>query len=42
VLQREFGISAREALFERPAWELDNLIARYVRDRRRAEADADA
>jgi phosphotransferase system HPr-like phosphotransfer protein len=37
VLQRHFGISAEEALFERPAWELDNLIARYVRDAREEE-----
>jgi hypothetical protein len=35
VLQREFGISAQEALFVRPAWELDNLLRLYVRDRDR-------
>lgn len=37
MLQREFGISAREALFERPAWEIENLIAQYVRDEQARE-----
>lgn len=34
MLAREFRIGAREALFERPAWELDNLVARWARDKR--------
>lgn len=34
VLQREFGISAHEALYERPAWELDNLLDQLERDER--------
>jgi phosphotransferase system HPr-like phosphotransfer protein len=38
VLQKEFGIGAREALFERPAWELDNLLARYREQQQREEA----
>jgi phosphotransferase system HPr-like phosphotransfer protein len=32
VLARIFNISAEDALFVRPAWELDNLLARYARD----------
>jgi len=31
-LQREFGIGAHEALHERPAWEITNLISQYVAD----------
>jgi hypothetical protein len=27
-----FGISAREALYERPTWEIDNLLAHYRRE----------
>lgn len=37
MLQRVFGIGAREALFERPAWELDNLIRFYNRDQAETE-----
>jgi hypothetical protein len=38
VLQREFGISATEALYVRPAWEIENLMSKLIRDRR-AERD---
>lgn len=32
MLQRWFGISADEALYVRPAWELDNLLNHFRRD----------
>jgi phosphotransferase system HPr-like phosphotransfer protein len=32
VLAKHFGISAEDALYVRPAWELDNLLAHHVRD----------
>lgn len=35
MLQREFGIGAHEALFERPAWELDNLIVHLEAEQKR-------
>jgi phosphotransferase system HPr-like phosphotransfer protein len=31
-LQRHFGISADEALYVRPAWELNNLLAHYQQE----------
>jgi hypothetical protein len=34
VLAKHFNISAVEALNVRPAWELDNLLARHYRDLR--------
>jgi phosphotransferase system HPr-like phosphotransfer protein len=34
VLQQEFGIGADEALYVRPAWEIENLMSKYARDRR--------
>jgi hypothetical protein len=34
-LQRVFGISAHEALNERPVWEIDNLLAHHAREKRR-------
>lgn len=37
MLQREFGISAEQALLERPVWELENLIAQYVIDQQQEE-----
>lgn len=42
ILQREFGISADEALYQRPAWELDNLLARFGRDREKHAANPHA
>ena len=39
MLQKEFGISADEALYERPAWELENLLTLYERERREADGD---
>jgi hypothetical protein len=36
VLQKEFGISAHEALYERPAWEIDNLLEYRKRERQAA------
>jgi len=42
VLQRHFGISAHEALFVRPAWELDNLLAQWNAEQKRAEERARA
>jgi hypothetical protein len=30
-----FGISAHEALFERPVWELDNLLLQYGHEQKR-------
>lgn len=36
MLQKEFGISAAEALYERPTWELENLLEHYKRERQAA------
>jgi phosphotransferase system HPr-like phosphotransfer protein len=38
ILARVFGISAHEALHERPAWELDSLLAQYSADLKRGDA----
>jgi len=38
VLAKVFHITADEAMFVRPAWELNNLLERHLRDVR-AEQD---
>jgi phosphotransferase system HPr-like phosphotransfer protein len=37
VLAKHFHITAEDALFVRPAWELDNLLARHYRDVNRGD-----
>jgi phosphotransferase system HPr-like phosphotransfer protein len=37
VLAKVFHIGAEDALFARPAWEIDNLLARHQRDVNRAD-----
>jgi hypothetical protein len=39
LLQERFGIGAMEALYVRPAWEIDNLMAFIRREQAEAEQD---